>query len=354
MTRFIVTFVLAGSVLHVQENPPAVLKKEFIFEKAPYPFAHASTIVETRDGLCAAWFGGTRGHLDFAGKKEDPPDPRKGAAVSAICLSRHDGKSWSDPVVVAPGVEEEGRACLAFNPVLFCQKESLLLFYKLGPHPERWWGMLADSADGGKTWSTPRKLPKDVLGPIKNKPTLLGDGSLLCPSSTEEPGDGPWRVFVEITRDSGATWKRVGPLNDPGKLQAIQPAILAWPSGKLQVLCRNRNGNIAEAWSDDGGQTWSELKATDLPNPNSGIDAVGLKDGRALLVYNPARKGRTPLKVAVSKDGKSWKDVLTLESDPGEYSYPAIIQASDGKVHVTYTWRRERIRWVVLDPARLE
>jgi alpha-L-rhamnosidase len=95
------------------------------------------------------------------------------------------------------------------------------------------------------------------------------------------------------------------------------------------------------------------MKATSLPNPNAGIDAVTLKEGRHLLVYNPVSKGRTPLSVAVSSDGSEWRKVLDLETQPGEYSYPAVIQTSDGSVHITYTWKRERVRHVVIDPKRL-
>jgi predicted neuraminidase len=78
-----------------------------------------------------------------------------------------------------------------------------------------------------------------------------------------------------------------------------------------------------------------------------------LQDGRALLVYNHSTSGRTPLNVALSSDGLAWQSALVLEDAPCEYSYPAVIQTSNGHVHVTYTWRRERIKHVVLDPDRL-
>ena len=95
------------------------------------------------------------------------------------------------------------------------------------------------------------------------------------------------------------------------------------------------------------------MTATTLPNPSAGIDALRLADGRFLLVYNPTPSSRSRLELAVSRDGKSWRSVATLENGAGEYSYPALIQSGDGRVHVTYTWRRERIKHVVLDPARL-
>jgi predicted neuraminidase len=78
-----------------------------------------------------------------------------------------------------------------------------------------------------------------------------------------------------------------------------------------------------------------------------------LRDGRALLIYNPLTKGRHKLHAAISDDGERWRDVLVLEDQAGEYSYPAVIQAGDGLVHITYTWRRERIRHAIIDPSRL-
>jgi predicted neuraminidase len=210
--------------------------------------------------------------------------------------------------------------------------------------------MLMTSADGGRTWSMPGRLPEGILGPIKNKPVELADGALLCPSSTEDRG---WRVHLERSPDLGRTWTRIGPLNDGVTFAAIQPSILFHPGDTLQLLCRSRQGKVVEAWSSDGGATWGPMQATALPNPNSGTDAVTLKDGRSLLVYNHTPKGRTPLNVAVSADGRTWKAGPVLENEPGEYSYPAVIQAADGRVHVSYTWKRQRIKHVVLDPAQI-
>src|SRR5690606_19449185 len=121
-----------------------------------------------------------------------------------------------------------------------------------------------------------------------------------------------------------------------------------------QILCRSRQKVVTQSSSSDGGQTWSAMTATSLPNPNSGTDAVTLADGRQLLVYNHTPAGRSPLNVALSTDGKNWAPALVLENEPGEYSYPAVIQAADGKIHITYTWKRQRVRHVVLDPKKLE
>jgi predicted neuraminidase len=340
MTRLlpvmIIAVVVARSTMAADApQQPGVVKTEFIFEKAPFPECHASTVVETPAGLVAAWFGGTR---------ERHPDV-------GIWLSRRDGESWTEPVEVANGVESPEKRYPCWNPVLFQMPAGpLLLFYKVGPSPSTWWGMLTKSIDGGRTWSEPKRLPDDIAGPIKDKPILLDDGRLLCPSSSENKG---WRIHMEWTSDAGETWKRTPALCDGKTQQAIQPTIFR-QGERLLALCRNReHTHIWETWSGDGGQTWSKLEPTSLPHPGSGIDGVTLKDGRHLLVYNHTKSGRSPLNVAVSTDGKSWQAAVVLESEPGEFSYPAVIQTADGQVHITYTWKRQRIKHVTLDLAQL-
>lgn len=327
---------------------PAILSSGFINEGAPYPECHASTLAEVAPGrLVAAWFGGT---------KERDPDV-------GIWVSRQEGGKWLPGVEVANGIQTEGPRLPTWNPVLFQSPQGpLVLFYKVGPSPSTWWGMMMTSADGGKTWSKPQRLPDGVLGPIKNKPVVLKDGTWLASSSTE--GGPGWRVHFELTRDAGRTWEIVGPLA-PGvaDLKAIQPSVLFHADGRLQALCRTSNGVLATTWSRDNGRTWSPLEKAELPNPNSGTDAVTLKDGRQLLVYNnsaplpatPTKGLRYPLDVALSTDGVTWKHVLTLESEPigNGYAYPAVIQTSDGLIHVTYTWDRKHIKHVVLDPKKL-
>jgi predicted neuraminidase len=319
-------------------EPPGVIASEFIYDlDPPTRSCHASTLVETRRGLVAAWFGGTA---------EGQPDV-------AIYLARQENGVWSKPVKVFDGVQADGRQFPCWNPVLFRPEGGpLLLFAKIGPRPSTWWGVLATSADEGITWTKPERLPDGILGPIKNKPIRLLDGSLLCPSSTEDPKLG-WRVTIERTPDLGRTWTQVGPLNDGKTLAAIQPSFLTYPDGKLQLVCRTEQDRIAEAFSTDQGKTWSPMTLTPLPNPKSGIDAVTLADGRQLLVYNPVTKGRTPLVVATSEDGKTWQTVLTLEDQPGEYSYPAVIQGAAGVIHVSYTWKRQKIKHVAINPKAL-
>jgi predicted neuraminidase len=313
-----------------------VIRSEFIFDEAPFAQCHASTIAETHGGLVTAWFGGTS----------------EGQTDVGIWLSRNDGNAWSVPIEVANGIQTDGSRFPCWNPVLHqAGKSALLLFYKVGPSPSRWWGMMMSSPDGGRTWATPRRLPAGILGPVKNHPLVLDDGALLCGSSTEDAG---WQVHFERTSDRGATWEKTDPINDGRAVGLIQPALLRTGERAVTALMRSTKGRIYVARSADGGRTWTPPVPTELPNPNSGIDAVTLKDGRHILVYNPLEKGRDILALAVSGDAVRWTPVVTLENAQGkERSYPAVIQSADGMVHVTYTWERTRIKHVVIDPLRL-
>ena len=316
------------------ESSPGLVRSEWLYEPGPVPSCHASTIAATPTGLVAAWFGGT-----------DEGNPDVG-----IWLTRQDGKGWSSPVEVARG-ERDGKRLPCWNPVLF-QPEGgpLLLFYKVGPSPSTWWGMLTRSSDGGQTWGESARLPAGILGPIKNKPVARPGGAILCPSSSEDHG---WRVHFETTPDLGQTWTRSTTVEAHG-FEAIQPSVLTHPDGTLQALCRTREQALVQTRSLDGGATWSPLMAMGLPNPNSGTDALTLADGRHLLVYNHTTRGRSPLNLAVATaEAQTWQAALVFEAEPGEFSYPAVIQAADGLVHITYTWNRRRIRHVVLDPSRL-
>jgi predicted neuraminidase len=323
-----------------EPGPPGLVHSEFIFEAAPFPSCHASTIAETKLGLIAAWFGG---------QHEKAPDV-------GIWSSRWIDGRWTAPSEVADGAQPDGKRFPCWNPVLFQPRSGpLLLFYKVGPSPSTWWGMLRSSTDGGLTWSSTRRLPDGQVGPVKNKPIQLSNGDLLCGSSSEDNPPPAWRVHFERTGDLGQTWSKAAPLPALGgpPINAIQPSILRHPDGTLQAVGRSRSGRLFQTWSRDEGRTWTPLTLTELPNPNAGTDAVTLANGQHVLVYNHTVQGRTPLNVAVSRDGRDWQAALVLEREPGEYSYPAVIQTGDGLVHITYTWKRERIKHVVLDPARL-
>jgi len=323
--------------LSIKTTQSGLLKSEFVFDPNPVPSCHATTIVETKTGtLVTAWFAGTA---------EGKPD---------VCIwsSRSADGAWTAPVMVAEGTPHP-----CWNPVLFQPNEGpLMLFYKVGPSPSTWWGMLKTSTDNGKTWSEAVKLPDGILGPIKNKPVQLADGTILCPTSTEtNTKPSAWRLHFELSKDCGKGWTTAKPSSDGDPaVDAIQPSILFLGGDKLMALGRSKNKKIFSVISDNNGKTWGTMSLTELPNPNSGTDAVTLKDGRHLLIYNHTDRGRSPLNLALSTDGKTWSAALLIEDEPKmEFSYPAIIQTNDGLVHITYTWKRQLVKHAVIDPAKL-
>ena len=365
--------------------PEHVVETQFVYETADFPQCHSATLCFAGNGdLLCAFNGGTAEH---------EPDTKV-----RLSRKRKGSKVWSAPEAVAE--PERERWCLD-NPVLFRipePGEPLLLWYKIRPaHSMKeggidistiafWEARLKRSYDNGLTWSAFEPLPAGFLGPIKNKPVFV-DGRLICGSSEQSKyAHIPHRIHFEWSDDRGATWHRSDPdsvelsipckLRKPGRvgenvdvpadpdryygnwqpISSIQPTILIHRDGSLQALCRTGNGKMSTTWSRDNGASWSCERLTDMPQNGSGIDAVTLPDGRFALVYNdfetlPGRSGgsRSPLKVAVSDDGLHWTDVVTLEDDAiKEYSYPAVICDDEGCLHIAYTWRRYRIKYVKL------
>lgn len=316
--------------------PNGLLQSEFLFENAPFASCHASTLAESGGRLIAAYFAGSA----------------EGNADVGIWVSRRENGKWLAPVAVEDGAESRSLRYPCWNPVLF-QPEigPLALFYKVGASPQNWWGMLTQSADGGQNWSVPERLPPPFVGPIKNKPLQLPNGEILYPSSSENLG---WRIHFEKSDAQMTNWEATPALNDAEKIRAIQPSLLALGEGRLQAVGRTQEGRIFSIESPDAGKSWGEMSLLSLPNPDSGTDALTLRDGRQMLIYNHSAIARTPLCVALSRDGKAWTPVLTLEDARGEFSYPAVIQTRDGLIHATYTWNRRLIRHVVIDPAQLQ
>lgn len=313
-----------------------------IMDVPPFTECHASTLVELKSGnLLAAWFGGSH----------------EGARDVAIWTSAFRDGEWTRPVQVADGIVNDSLRYPTWNPVLFREKDGMLyLFYKVGPNPREWWGMVKSSSDNGKTWSGATRLPGGILGPVKNKPYQLNDGTILSPSSTETATR--WRAHIERSTDGGKNWNVI-PIDSASDFDVIQPSIIHFSDGRLQVLCRSQQGYVMHSSSNDDGKSWSKLSRTSLLNPNAGTDAVTLESGLQLIVYNPASpgkewwNGRGKLHVAVSSDGKDWRDVFVLENGTNEeFSYPAVIQTADGRVHITYTYKRRNIKYVVLNQSK--
>ncbi len=312
----------------------AAVVSEFIYTEAPFPSAHASTVVELKNGdILSAWFGGSA---------EGKPDV-------AIWSSRRSNGKWSPPVEL---VREPEIAC--YNPVLFYSADARLwLYYKFGPHPSVWSAGRRFSTNEGKTWSAVEHLPAGLYGPIRAKPLVLSNGTIISGTSVESYHS--WAAWIERSTDNAKTWTRIGPISAPassavtsGTYGIIQPSVVQLENGAIRLYARSTEqiGRICVADSTDGGLHWSPVHTLDLPNPNSGIDAVALRDGRVVLIFNNTTKGRTPLNLAVSQDGEHFRVFQALESDPGEFSYPSMIQASDGDLYTTYTWNRKRIRFI--------
>ncbi len=320
------------------------MKKEFIFEQ-PQPFAncHAATLVQAKNGdFVVAWFGGTR---------EKNPDV-------GIWMSRRLNGKWLPPyeVVKTPGTAN-------WNPVLYCKPDGrILLFYKAGQDIYFWKTFIMSSKDNGATWTLPEELvPGDESGgrgPVKNKPVLLSNGTLIAGASTEF--DGIWEAFVDLSSDGGATWQRsrnipIDRKKTPGA-GIIQPTIWESSPGNVHMLLRSGCGFICRSDSNDFGRTWKPVYTISLPNNNSGIDLVRLDDGTLVLAANPisdsngSEDNRTVLSLFKSTDNsESWSKLTDLEHEKdGEFSYPAIISTKEG-IATAYTWKRESIAFCLID-----
>jgi len=306
---------------------------------------HASTLLALPDGaILAAW---------FAGSKEGADDVR-------IRWSRFDPvvARWSSPAEIG-----NGEHLPHWNPVLGRMPSGrVVLFFKVGAAIAGWRTYVCEYDQAAQSWSQPVELiagdDSGGRGPVKNKPIILSNGWVLAPGSTE---CGPWRPFVDISRDDGRSWQKVVVelpdvvVDDKGTaLGLIQPTLWESAPGKVHMLLRSNAGWAYRSDSVDFGLSWSLPVATALPNNNSGLDLARLADGRLLLAAN--RDGRNwgrrdELYLYVSPDnGLSWPETqrLTLsdgEPSKGEYSYPAIIALADGTVALSYTWRRQCIRF---------
>ena len=316
------------------------ISEEMVFNKPPFQECHASTILEiNQNEMLVAAFGGTK----------------EGEKDVSIWLTRKKKSVWQTPIIVDTGKSNYKTEYPCWNPVLFKSiSGKITLFYKLGPSPREWWGMEKNSIDNGLTWTKAKELPKNILGPIKNKPFQLFNGTILSPSSTETRtyGELSWKIHVEKSSDDGISWKKI-PIDTSTKYDVIQPSILNLGNGKLKLLCRSRNNFIMESFSNNNGESWSKISKTKLPNPNSGTDAITLSNGLHLLVYNPLKNGkndRSKLSIAISIDGNTWEDIYSLEDNlKGEYSYPAIIESNDNRIHVSYTYDRKNIKYSVFE-----
>ncbi|WP_270087930.1 sialidase family protein [Sphingobacterium sp. SYP-B4668] len=323
-----------SSCQHEEVNHTSIEKASFVLpDNRPFEQAHASTLVSLgNDEFLVAWFGGTKEKHNDVG----------------IWLTKGDGDSWSFPKEVA-----KIREVPHWNPVLFRRDNGeIILFFKVGSEIASWETWYIKSTDNGESWSAPLELvagDRGGRGPVRNKPIVLSNGYWVAGASDES---GVWRAFVDISKDEGKTWEKTDFLpfdvDSLGGEGMIQPTLWESEKGKVHMLLRTSGGSIYRSDSDDYGATWNKPYATNLPNPNSGIDLVKLEDGTLALLYNPDDKNwgsRAALNLAISTDnGEKWIDVVKLEEgkEGDEYSYPAIVSSEEG-VALTYTWNRSNI-----------
>lgn len=311
------------------------------------PMSHAANILELSSGdIVVVW---------YAGAYETSPD-------EVILMSRFNRNSstWEEPVII---VDTPGRA--DGNPVIFEYDGRVYLFYVTiegGGLPEEigkdYPGAIKNnlirggwdtcpvkyriSYDFGKTFGEERILRKEWGWMIRNKLLKLSNGEIIFPMYDEVN----WKAIFGISEDL-EHWEYTGYITTPRG--CIQPAVVELEDGHLLCFLRTRDSFIFRSESYDYGRTWSPPCSTSLKNPNSGIDLIKLIDDRLIVIFNDSFDRRTPLNAGISEDGgENWK-IFDLEREDGEYSYPGIIQIRDKLVHLVYTYRREAIKYVVME-----
>jgi len=175
----------------------------------------------------------------------------------------------------------------------------------------------------------------------RTHPTVLPCGRILLPLYS----DGYNVCLVAISDDYGEHWRASKPIVGLGP---IQPSIVRRKDGTLVAYMRD-SGNapyrILISTSTDDGESWSPAVDTNIPNPGSSLEAIALKDGRWVMVYNDTEDGRYSLGAALSDDeGKTWKwkrHIGRSNNREKSFAYPSLIQAEDGKIHLTYSYKEQ-------------
>jgi predicted neuraminidase len=314
---------------------------QLIFRKIPDVAAnHAPTVVEAANGdILALWYGGSYESSDD----------------QALYLSRksQERSRWMAPqrLVWNPG-QPPGNAVIFRFPD---RRMGIVWGRMEGSRPVRrgaGWSecrlMMRTSDDDGRTWSEDEEIPGSFGWLPRNVPVTLANGEFVLPMSGRLEGEGSGS-FLLVLQEDGRSWKRRGFIPS-----GSQPTVIQRDNGELLALMRSRP-HILQSISTDNGETWSTPEMTVLKNPGSGIAMTKLNSGRLLLAFNDTdRQDRTPFNVIQSfDDGRTWKDTRILEADWGEFSYPSIIQASDGMTHLVYTYRRYSIKHTTFDEGWL-
>jgi len=276
------------------------------------------------------------------------PGEGKGTSIYTVSGSRNEtggGWIWSTPLEVAKPLGSS-----YWNPVLnLLPNGKITLFYKSGTTPTSWIGELLFVDENGNSLTEPQSLIDNEIGPVKNKCINWNIDLVICPSSTESSGGKGYAhidSFVPSTNASAVASSYVTgqPLVATG-VRLIQPTLFVVKNGTIRALMRSSNGFVWYSDSTDIGYSWSAPQNSSIPNPDSDIDAIGTSTSGIYLAYNPERSGRTILSIGQSDDGLNFEQQIVLENNPsGTFSYPSIIQTSDGHLHVVYSWNDGRQR----------
>lgn len=308
------------------------------------PMSHCSTLACLPDGsLFAAW---------FSAAFETAHDQVILAAQKAP------GRPWTSPRIIA---QVSGQA--VGQPVFLVRPNGgLWLFFVLvadpGPPPgtpafdmlppHAAWDSAQPyvqcSSDLGRTWGLPHHLLDHPGLMFRSRPLVLPE-RIIVPVYDERA----WHSMMLISDDDGRSWRLTDPIvSPPGN---IHPCLAPLSNGRLVAYLRTggRGGVIWRSESADGGERWTAPQPTQLPNPNSGIDLLRLQNGWLLLAFNNSSTARTPLCVAMAAEDEQWRWMRMIEDQPGEYSYPALIQTVEGLIHMVYTYSRKHIQYACFD-----
>ena len=346
-------FVTLDSSASVQETHP--LFETGFASPSTWPMVHSSSVCalpERRMG--AVWYAGSR-------------EGGKDVAIYFTELSTGSGGQWSDPVPVVTrksASEELGRYVKKVgNPIIFRMSGQEIGLVYASVSVGGWSGSslnLKKSRDGGRTWSPSVRLTLspflNVSELVRTSPLPLRGGGLAIPIYHEFLGRFP--EILWLFSDGGDGGLMVGKTRMCGGREFIQPSIVPLDGDSAVAFYRDMSSrrSIAMAETSDGGLTWSRPRTIDLPNPNASIHALPLSTGHILMAFNDSKRTRENLKLAVSKDGGlTWTHIATLEDTPGaEFSYPTLARDGDGRIHLVYTWRRNRIKHAVFNEAWIE
>jgi predicted neuraminidase len=210
------------------------------------------------------------------------------------------------------------------------------------------------SRDNAETWSDASVLSLDEGDMVRGRPIVLKSGEYLLPIYHETGHDpelvGPDSTSLFLRFNSAKkTWTKTGPIRSPRG--NIQPAVVQLDNGDLVAYCRRGGdydpktiGFIVRSESHDGGMTWSEGKDSAFPNPNAAVDFIKLKSGRLLLIFNDSMNNRTPLTAAISSDqDRSWPVRRNIREGAGDFGYPTVLQARDGRIHLVFTSEKRSV-----------